>query len=109
MRHSFLPSSSQRSAMRSEACFDLTHHLPDTRPRFVEDLAEELPACRWCSSDEDDRTNAALRAASRFVFASLALVRDNGAGDDVETEVEEHFEVAAVARFAAGQMESRSG
>jgi hypothetical protein len=35
----------------------------------------------------------------------IALVRDNGAGINIGTEVEEHFEAAAVARFAAGQMD----
>jgi hypothetical protein len=39
-------------------------------------------------------------------FRIIALVRDNGAGINIGTEVEEHFEVAAVARFAAGQMEA---
>ena len=36
----------------------------------------------------------------------IALVRDNGAGINIGTKAEEHFEVAAVARFAAGQMEA---
>jgi hypothetical protein len=35
---------------------------------------------------------------------SSHLVCDNSAGIDIGTEVEEHFEVAAVARFAPGQI-----
>ena len=54
----------------------------------------------------DDRTNAAVTRRLPICLCIIALVRDNGAGIDVRTEVEEHFEVAAVARFAAGQMEA---
>jgi hypothetical protein len=38
---------------------------------------------------------------------SSHLVCDNGAGIDIGTEVEEHFEVAAVARFAPGQIKKK--
>ena len=36
----------------------------------------------------------------------IALVRDNGAGINIGTEVEEHFEVAAVARCARSLKEA---
>ena len=54
----------------------------------------------------DYRTNAAFTRRLSICLRIIALVRDNGAGINIGAEVEEHFEVAAVARFAAGQMEA---
>ena len=85
---------------------DLAHHLLDSRPRFVEDFCEELRLVDGIRAIGDYRTNAAFTRRLPICLRIIALVRDNGAGINIGTEVEEHFEVAAVARFAAGQMEA---
>src|SRR5580704_19401 len=76
------------------------------RPRFVEDCGEELRLVDGVRAIGDYRTNAAFARRLPICLRIIALVRDNGAGINIGTEVEEHFEVAAVARFAAGQMEA---
>ena len=52
----------------------------------------------------DDRADAAFASAITFGFGIVALVGDGGARRDVGSEIEQQFEVAAVAGFAAGQM-----
>ena len=70
------------------------------------DFGEELRLVDGVRAIGDYRTNAAFARRLPICLRIIALVRDNGAGIDIGTEVEEHFEVAAVARCAAGQMEA---
>ena len=53
----------------------------------------------------NDRTNAALAGAVAIGFGVVTFVGDGGARQNIGSDVEQEFEVAAVAGFAPGQME----
>ena len=53
----------------------------------------------------DDRTYSASAGTVAIGFGVVSLVRDGRARRDVGSEIEQDFEVATVAGFAAGQME----
>ena len=100
----------------AECPFGVGHFAPQPRNRFAPAFAKELTAELMMAKRQEfedlgivvehflkmrhERTNAAFTSRLPICLRIIALVRDNGA------EVEEHFEVAAVARFAAGQMEA---
>jgi hypothetical protein len=76
------------------------------RARLVEELGEELRFVDRVRAIGDDRADAASARSFSIAFGVIALVGDRGSGVDVWTNVEQGFEVAAVARLAAGQMEA---
>jgi len=51
-------------------------------------------------------TNSAFSRRLAIGFRVIALVGDDGARRDVGTDVEQRFEMAAVALFTAGQIEA---
>ena len=53
----------------------------------------------------NDRTNAALAGAVAIGFGVVTFVGDGGARQNIGSDVEQEFEVAAVAGFAPSQME----
>jgi hypothetical protein len=53
----------------------------------------------------DDWTYSASAGTVAIGFGVVSLVRDGRARRDVRSEIEQDFEVATVAGFAAGQME----
>ena len=79
--------------------------LLDARPRFVEDFREESGSVGCSRAMRNDRTNAALAGAVAIGFGVVTFVGDGGARQNIGSDVEQEFEVAAVAGFAPGQME----
>ena len=79
--------------------------LLDARPRFVEDFREESWSVGCSRAMRNDRTNAALAGAVAIGFGVVTFVGDGGARQNIGSDVEQEFEVAAVAGFAPGQME----
>ena len=79
--------------------------LLDARPRFVEDFREESGSVGCSRAMRNDRTNAALAGAVAIGFGVVTFVGDGGARQNIRSDVEQEFEVAAVAGFAPGQME----
>ena len=79
--------------------------LLDARPRFVEDFREESGSVGCSRAMRNDRTNAALAGAVAIGFGVVTFVGDGGARQNIGSDVEQEFEVAAVAGFAPSQME----
>ena len=79
--------------------------LLDARPRFVDDFREESWSVGCSRAMRNDRTNAALAGAVAIGFGVVTFVGDGGARQNIRSDVEQEFEVAAVAGFAPGQME----
>lgn len=79
--------------------------LLDARPRFVEDFREESGSVGCSRAMRNDRTNAALAGTVAIGFGVVTFVGDGGARQNIGSDVEQEFEVAAVAGFAPGQME----
>ena len=64
-----------------------------------------LPTACSMRARRNDRTNAALAGAVAIGFGVVTFVGDGGARQNIGSDVEQEFEVAAVAGFAPGQME----
>ena len=107
-RHTLLPSSRMRSAIRLKRLI-VPMHLFDTRPRFVEDLCEELRLVDGvrCLPLGDDRTNAAFTRqppdlSLHHSHLSATYVRGDATSGPRSWK---HFEVAAVCSLRrSGQM-----
>src|ERR1700732_3095892 len=74
---SFLAVFSQRSAMRLKRLI-LPNHLLDSRPRFVEDLCEELRLIDGVRAIGDYRTNAAFTRRLPICLCIIAPVQGAG-------------------------------
>ena len=85
--------------------FELAHGLLDAGTALVEDIGKEAGHVAGRASMRDHRTDAARTRRSPVAARVVAFVSRRGAGSDIRPDVEESFELAAIARFAAGQME----
>jgi hypothetical protein len=80
--------------------------LLDARPSAVECLGKELRLLFGRRPIRNDRTDAARPGGLPVGFGVIALVTYRSAGRDVRPDVEQGFEVRAVADLASGQVET---
>ena len=84
---------------------ELAHGLLDAGTALVEDLWKEAGRIAGRASMRDHRADAARTRRSPVAARVVAFVGQGGTGSDIRPDVEECFELAAIARLAAGQME----
>ena len=85
--------------------FELAHGLLDAGTALVEGIGKEAGRVAGRASMRDHRTDAARTRRSPVAARVVAFVGQRGARSDIRPDVEESFELAAIARLAAGQME----
>ncbi len=85
--------------------FEFSHGLLDPCSCFVELPGEEFALILIIGPVRNDRADAAFSGCLAVGFGVIALVGQRRPGFDVGTDVEQGFELRAVAGFAAGEME----
>jgi hypothetical protein len=85
--------------------FQLADGLLDARAGSVEHFREESGLVFCVGAVRDDRDDATLSTSCAVGGGIVAFVRQGCARRDVRPDVERDFELDAVVRLAAGQME----
>src|SRR6202795_2433747 len=97
---------SQRKAIRLKRLILPTPCSMRARP-LVEDFGKESRLCGGVLSVRDGGTDAAPACRLAVGLGVITLVAENRPRRDVRTDVEQDFEIAAIAGLTAGEVESQ--
>ena len=83
---------------------DLADQLLDPGAQLVEPLGEEFRSVLGCASMRNDRDDPSAAGSLAVGCGIVSLVGDGGPRRHVRANVEERFELAAIAGLVAGKM-----
>lgn len=83
---------------------DLSDQLLDPGAQLVELLGEEFRSVLGCAAMRNDRDDPSAAGSLAVGFGVISLVGDGGPRRHIRANVEERFELAAIAGLVAGEV-----